>query len=130
MVLAFHSLHAVPPDFDPLASRFRHTFATLESQKLGNDALLTEDDVLEALGQPRRKERRFVGFYTSQGLEYGLERYGLLPVLRRMGFDELHAELSQPGASDRARLCGVDRATRERAVLIELDCERKQIGGG
>jgi acetoin utilization deacetylase AcuC-like enzyme len=130
MVLAFHDAQPIPPDYDPLASRFRHTFAGLQPDDLGSSALITEDDVAEAFGQPRASQRRFVGFYTAQGLEFGLERYGLLPTLRRMGFDQLHVELSQPGSSDRARLIGVDKATLARACLIELDCEKKRVGDG
>lgn len=130
LVLAFRGEHPVPPGFDPLASRFRHTFAGLSPQELGSEAFLTEDDVAEALGQRRASERRFVGFYTAHGLELGLERYGLLAVLRRMGFTDLHVELSRPGASDRARLMGVDQYSRRKVCLVELDCERRRIGDG
>jgi acetoin utilization deacetylase AcuC-like enzyme len=129
MVLAFHDTEAIPPDFDPLASRFRHTFQGLKAEDLGNDAIFTEDDLAEALGQARPRARRFVDFYTAQGLEFGLEQYGLLPILRRMGFDQLHIELSQ-SASDRARLMGVDQKSGEKACLIELDCEKRHIGEG
>lgn len=130
MVLAFHTEQAIPPDFDPLASRFKRTFRGLKSEDLGSEAIFTEDDVAEALGAPRAKEPRFVGFYTAQGLEYGLERYGLLPILRRMGFEELHVELSRPGAGERARLVGKDKQSGTQSVLIELDCERKRVGDG
>ena len=130
MALAFHTDEPIPTDFEPLGARFRHTFFTLAPEELGGSTLLTEDDVAEALGQPRAAQRRFLGFYTPQGLEHGLERYGVLAVLRRLGFEQLHVELETVGRGDRARLRGLDPATGQAVSLVELECDRRTIGPG
>lgn len=77
---------------------------------------LTDEDVAGALGAPRRP-RRFLGFYSLQGLELALERAGLLDRIRSLGFKDpaLELDLDNP-AGDTVRLFG---GPDRRELLIE-----------
>jgi acetoin utilization deacetylase AcuC-like enzyme len=77
---------------------------------------LSEDDLAGALGGPRRP-RRFLGFYSRQGLELTLERVGLLDRVRGLGFEHPHLELELDNpAGDTVRLYG---SPGRRELLIE-----------
>ncbi len=77
---------------------------------------LTEDDLAGTLGGPRRP-RRFLGFYSRQGLELALERVGLLDRVRGLGFEHPHLELELDNpAGDTVRLYG---SAGPRELLIE-----------
>jgi len=77
---------------------------------------LSDDDVTGALGGPRRP-RRFLGFYSRQGLELTLERVGLLDRVRSLGFEHPHLELElENPAGDTVRLYG---SPGRRELLIE-----------
>jgi hypothetical protein len=103
---------------------------SLKPESLGNAPLLTEADVADALGLPRSGPPRLLEYYTSEGLEFALEKYRVLPLLRRLGFDELHLVIDRAGAYDRARLHGVDSTSRAKVVLVELEVERRRVGEG
>lgn len=131
LVLALGSEEPIPPDYDPLAARMRGIMRTLRTESLGDDsAFLSDADVAEALGMPRAGPHRLAGYYTAEGVEYALERYRLLPLLRRLGFDNLHATIDKQGQYDRARLHGRDTTTGREHVLIELEVERLRLGQG
>jgi acetoin utilization deacetylase AcuC-like enzyme len=118
LALGFHTGTPIPSDFDPLGAELAEVAMQLEPTALGSAPMITEDDLPELYG--RRAEPRLLGFYTRDGIEYALERYGLLPLIRRMGFDDLHVELD--GHTLRLK-SGKD------AVLVELEVERKTLGG-
>jgi acetoin utilization deacetylase AcuC-like enzyme len=118
LALAFHSDKPIPPDFDPLGAELAEVAMQLTGEELGSAPTLTEDDFPELYG--RRSKPKLLGFYTADGLEYALERYGVLGVVRRLGFTDLHVELH--GHSVRL-LSGTD------AVLLELEVEKKAIDG-
>ncbi len=130
LVLAFGATDPIPNDYDPLASRMRRIARTLSPDDLGDSLTLTEADVSDMLGLRRQGPARFLGFYTAQGLEFALERYRLLPVVRRLGFDNLHLSIDRTGLYDRARLHGRDLQSGEVVTLIELECERRRVGDG
>lgn len=126
--LAFDTAEAIPTDYDPLAARMTSIAGTLSAKSLGNDPVVTEADLAEALGLPRRGPPRLLDFYTAEGLEYGLERYRLLPMLRRLGFTNLRVVIDRLGAYDRARALGTDTLTGKESALIELEVEKRRIG--
>jgi hypothetical protein len=100
---------------------------SLPSESLGDDDTITEADL--GLGHhDRHGPLRFLEFYTAEGLEYALERYRLLPMLRRLGFQHLKVELDRVSPWDRARLFGVDAISGKRVVLIELEVGRRLLG--
>ncbi len=130
LALAFGSDEAIPAEYDPLASRMSGIAKSLKPEALGSQAFLSEADVAEALGLPRPGPAKLLGFYTAEGLEYALERYRVLPLLRRLGFADLHVVVDRQPPYDRARLYGVDSTTGKRVVLVELELERRRVGTG
>lgn len=130
LVLARDSDEPIPTDFDPLAARMKGISKTLEPESLGNAPLLTEADVAEALGLPRTGPHRLLAFYTAEGLEFALEKYRVLPLVRRLGFEDLHVVIDRAGSYDRARLLGKDSTTGAQVILVELEVERRRVGSG
>jgi hypothetical protein len=86
--------------------------------------------VADVLGHPREGPRRLLNYYTADGLEYGLERYRVLPLIRRLGFGGLRVSVDQVGACDRARVLGKDLRTGREHTLIEMELERRRLGDG
>ncbi|HUO85805.1 MAG TPA: hypothetical protein VM617_00320 [Thermoanaerobaculia bacterium] len=86
----------------------------------GADWSLSEEDVLGPLAGTRN--RRFLGYYTAEGVELALERTGLFERLRQLGFTQptLDLELDHP-AGETVRVYG-DAEKRE--LLIELRAHR------
>ncbi len=130
LVLAKHSDEPIPSDFDPLAARMKGISRSIKPENLGSAPLLSEADVAEALGLPRTGPARLVSYYTPEGLEFALEKYRVLPLVRRLGFENLHVVIDRAGAYDRARLLGRDSTTGGSVVLVELEVERRRVGDG
>lgn len=130
LVLSSSSDAPIPSDYDPLAARMKGIARTLKAEHLGSPAILSEADVAEALGLPRTGPPRMLDFYTAEGLEFALEKYRVLPLVRRLGFEQLHVVLDRAGAFDRARLVGKDSTTGSSVVLVELEVERRRVGDG
>ena len=114
----------------PLAARLRQVSSGLSLDALGSAPLITEADLGEVFGHPRAGTQKLLGFYTAEGLEYALEAYGLLPLVRRLGYGELTVKLEKAGTADRARLEGKDTRDQSSVVLVELEVERKSLAGG
>ena len=130
LTLAFDTEDPIPTDYDPLASRMLGISRTLKSEALGSDPFLTDADLAETLGGQRRAPQKLLGFYTAEGLEYALERYRVLPILRRLGFHSLHIVFDRVSPHERARLYGIDANTKKEHVLIELEVDRRHLGSG
>lgn len=130
LVLAKHSDEPIPSDFDPLAARMKGIARSIKPENLGSAPLLSEADVAEALGLPRSGPARLVSYYTPEGLEFALEKYRVLPLVRRLGFENLHVVIDRAGVYDRARLLGRDSTTGGNVVLVELEVERRRVGDG
>ncbi len=130
LVLAGRGDEPIPADFDPLAARMIGISKTLKSEHLGTQPILSEADVAEALGLPRQGPPRMLDFYTGEGLEFALEKYRVLPLVRRLGFEDLHVALDRAGGCDRARLLGKDSLTGQEVTLIELEVDRRRVGDG
>lgn len=128
MTLAFDTEAPVPTDYDPLAARFDRISRSIPSRSLGDDDILSDADLAEALGQPRVGPPKLLDFYTAEGMEFGLERYRVMPLLRRLGFLNLHVVIDQVAAYDRARVLGTDAMTGVESSLIELECEKRLLG--
>jgi acetoin utilization deacetylase AcuC-like enzyme len=113
------SQQEVRRDYDPVLRRTRDIAATLQPHDLGAEEFLTAEDVAEALGLPT-SEPRVLGFYTRHGIEYALSRYGLLPALRRMGFEKLVVETRAESGPHRIRVLWEHGGTRETLVETVL----------
>lgn len=90
-----------------------------------DDALISEDELLMSLGAPgRRREPRFLGYYTRHGLERALESQGYLATLRQMGFEGLRVQVDSGAGTDRlwvtARVRGKDQIVVDLTASIRL----------
>lgn len=126
LALAFDTEEAIPTDYDPLVARLTGISRSLPSESLGDEDTITEADL--GFGPTRHAPKKFLEFYTAEGLEYALERYRLLPMLRRLGFQQLEVELDRVPPWDRARLFGIDAISGKRVVLIELEVGKTTLG--
>ncbi len=89
---------------------------------------LTEDDLAASLGGPHRP-RRFLGYYSPQGLELAVERAGLLDRLRGLGFETLTLEMDFDNPTgDTVRLYG-DESTRELLIEARARIDRGTLPG-
>ncbi len=130
LTLAFDTDEPIPTDYEPLVARMAGISRTIQPASLGNEPFMTEADVADALGLPRQGARKLLDYYTAEGLEFALERYRLLPILRRLGFHNLHVVIDRVSPYDRARLLGTDAMSGQQSVLIELELERRRLGEG
>jgi hypothetical protein len=130
LVLTLRSEEPIPLDYDPLAKRMSGIARTLKPETLGDEPMITEADLAEAFGLRREGPQRFLQFYTQEGLEHALERYRVLPLVRRLGFSNLRLAFDRSGTCDRARLLGRDVSTGREVTLVELEAERRRIADG
>jgi acetoin utilization deacetylase AcuC-like enzyme len=130
LALAFETETEVPKGYDPLSQRFHLISKGLTAEELGSAGVISESDFPELYGHSHKAQPRLLGFYTAQGIELGWERYGLLEILRRLGYRTLRVELGRRGEADQVRLFGSDVDTQHEHVLVELALQRKTIGEG
>jgi acetoin utilization deacetylase AcuC-like enzyme len=116
MALGIRSRMPIPKRYDPLAAKFSAIARSFSPAELDGDADL-------GLGSGRSK--LFLGFFTAEGIEHALHRYGLLPQLTRMGYGPFRVEVHDEGVGQSARL--LDAPSGQ--VLIELVAEKQRIAG-
>ena len=122
LALAIRSKDGIPEGFDPLRARFSQVARSLTPEELGGDVA---EDVAADLGMRSRRDELLLGFYSAEGLEHALERYGILGELRRLGYGPFRVELKHDAVGDGARLLDVSSGE----PLIEVVVERKRIAG-
>ena len=125
LAVALASRRDVPADYDPLRARFSRIFRQLRAEDLEGGDDLTLDDLEEALGMSRGRRSRLLGFYTTEGIEYALYRYGVLDQLQRLGYDRFRVVFDAHAGADRVRLLG--KADGEELVLIEAVLGKKHV---
>ncbi|HET7785362.1 MAG TPA: histone deacetylase [Myxococcales bacterium] len=124
LALGIRSRAPVPEDYDPLVSRFSAIASSLTAHDLGEPDT-GMDEVAEQLGISTPRRRLLLEFYSAEGLEHALHRYGVLGELRRMGYGPFRAELHREGVGQSARL--VDAPSGQ--TLIEVVLERAEVAG-
>lgn len=120
----------IPPGYDPLGSRYALVAGTLSRERLGGGSsreLLTWDDLAADLGVPGPRPPRLLHFYTAEGIEQALFRYGVLAHVQRLGYDHFRVALSRASTGDRMQLLG--RAAGREHVLFEVVLERRDVDG-
>lgn len=118
----------ISPSTDPLTLRFAGISRELSERELADrDELITQEDLADLFGGPRDRQPRLLSFYTAQGVEYALHRYGFLEQLERLGYTHLHTAVDSTGAGDRLRVFGQDADGHEH-LLVELVLARKSVG--
>ena len=126
LALAVRSSRAILDGYDPLADQYTRIAAELTPAELGAPA--GEDELLLAqLGAPSSRPL-LLGYYSAEGLELALSRYGLLEQLRRLGYGPFRTAVAKDPVGDRAQLFGEDATGREH-LLIELVVEKREVAG-
>lgn len=126
LVVAADSEQSIPSDYDPMRSRFATIAKDLSLAALGGNSELTEDDLADLLGAPVER-KRLLDYYTPEGLEYGLTRYGVLPFLRRIGYDQFRIQIQRAASGgDTMHLYGHGKDGRE-SLLIDCIVEQQQV---
>ena len=103
--------------------RYAHVFRSLgraELQANAPDAELSLGDLFEPASEPL-----WLGFYTRDGLELALERYGFLDEVRALGYEELTIELSVEDEEQMFRLKSA--LPRSAQPLVELVARRSHL---
>lgn len=126
LALALDTERAISRTYDPLARRFAAIASGLGAQELGGDIDLSSDDVLGMLGLGARRPARLLDFYSAEGIELVLQRYGLLEQVRRLGYASFQVEVDRVDTGDRVRVFG--DADGRRHLVIEDVLERRRIG--
>src|SRR3989442_1746863 len=92
----------ISPDYDPLVAKFSAIARTLVPEHLGEPGA-EADDIAEELGIATSRRRLLLGFYSAEGIEHALHRYGILGQLRRMGYGPFRAQIRHEGVGQSAR---------------------------
>ena len=122
-VLAIGRGQLPPSDYDPMQRMYASRAESLSISRLrGGDELSTED-VLADLGYPEAQGFRLLGFYTTEGVEYALSRYGAFNHLRRLGYENFRVSLDRHEPGDRLRVF----AHFEGKELLLIECVLEQL---
>lgn len=124
LVLAADSLEPIETRADPLSLEFTRIARELGRSELEGKLEITTEDLMSSLGQ-RAQPSRFLGFYTIEGLEYALFRYGILQHLRRLGYGSFRLAIDQDERGDRMRLYA--RADGKEHLLFEVVLEKRRV---
>ena len=116
VALAARSRAEVPRGYDPLESRYRAIAASIEESDLSG--------VEEELGLSRSRRSLLLGFYSIEGIEHALHRYGLLSELKRLGYGpSFKLSATHDGVGEGVRVC--DGPSGE--ILIEVMLEKRRL---
>jgi acetoin utilization deacetylase AcuC-like enzyme len=116
VALGARSRAEVPRSYDPLESRYRAIAASIEESDLSG--------VEEELGLARSHRSLLLGFYSVEGIEHALHRYGLLAELKRLGYGpSFKLSATRDGVSEGIRVA--DGPSGE--TLIEVMLEKKRV---
>ncbi len=127
MVLSRGSLTPIPRGWDPLEARYSRIARQISPSLLG-ETEISAADLEEAMGLGRSAgPRLLLGYYTAQGIEYALHRYGVLAQLRRIGYENLRVAIDPSGVGERVRILG--EADGAEHLLVEEVLERRPIAG-
>jgi acetoin utilization deacetylase AcuC-like enzyme len=124
LALGVRSRTPVPESYDPLVAKFSAIARSLVPENLGVPSA-GMDDIAEQLGIPTARRNLLLGFYSAEGLEHALERYGVLAHLRRISYGPFRTELRDEGVGQSARLIDVPSGQ----TLIETVLERREVAG-
>lgn len=80
---------------------------------------LSEEELLDELTTGEPHTDRISGYYTKEGLEFALERYGLFDKLRKLGFGDLRLEFDTENPKRQHITCFGSQSGRE-FLLMDL----------
>lgn len=130
LVLARGSERPISENYDPLRARFAFIAETLDRDDLGeaeDDFGFRGEDVMSMLGLGGARPKLVLDYYTKQGLEFALYRYGVFAHLRRLGYRNFRVATENTALGD--RLCLLATAEDREHLLIECVLEKKCFDG-
>lgn len=116
----------VPRSYDPLRAHYAFIAKKLSRDQL-EGAEFTEADLLTDLGAQRPIRINFLDFYTAEGLEHALFRYGILAHLRRLGYGDFRVLVDRNEGGDRLRLMA--KAEGAEHLLLECVLQKRILEG-
>jgi len=126
LVLAGRERHRIAPGFDPLRARFSRVSRQLGPAELSGESWLSTEELEEVLHVKHAGRERLLGFYTREGVEYALSKFGVWERLQRLGYAQLRVMLSRGSDGERLRVLGTSDGAEH--LLIDLVLEPKAIG--
>jgi acetoin utilization deacetylase AcuC-like enzyme len=114
---------------DPLMSRYAAVARGLDPARLSgaDDPASMADVEAELFGRPP-PQPRFLDYYTKEGIEYALSRYGVEQHLRRLGYERLSIDIDAPDeVGQRVMVRG--EAGGAMHLLIDLIMGRGMVDG-
>lgn len=106
-VLIDGSVEPIEERYDPMGERFARLSAEFSESDTGaKQEWISADDLVEALRLPGPREVKLLGKYSTEAIEVVLEQFGILPHLRRLGYDHFRIVLDSSDSGDRVRLYG------------------------
>jgi acetoin utilization deacetylase AcuC-like enzyme len=124
LALGIRSRTPIPASYDPLVVRFSAIARSIAPEDLGSGKL-EMDDVAADLGLPRERRGLLLGFYSAEGIEHALHRYGLLGELKRLGYGPFRVEIHEESVGESVRLVDVPSGQS----LLEAVLARKTVAG-
>lgn len=126
LVLALGHVEPIPEQADPLDADFQAISHSLDPETLEGGLGLTEADLMESLqGSRGRRASRLLDFYSREGLEYALSRFGILDHLRRLGYGNFRVDTDRDDRGDRMRLFA--SAEGREHMLFEVVLEKRRV---
>jgi acetoin utilization deacetylase AcuC-like enzyme len=126
LYLSLRSERPIREDLNPLSLQFKKIALSFAPEELEGDVWLTDDDLAE-LGMRSNKLQRFLDYYTVEGIEVALYRYGILGYVRRLGYAQFEVKIDRSANGERMRVLGL--ADGEEHLLVESVLEKKPIMG-
>jgi acetoin utilization deacetylase AcuC-like enzyme len=114
------------PDRDPLSSRFAAIARGLPDDELRDSGELSEEDLSAELTLRPAARHRLLHYYSAEGLEFALYRYGLFDFLERLGYGEFRVAVDAAvSGGDRVRVFG--HAGGDEHLLVECVLQRQRL---
>lgn len=127
LALAVRSREEIPRGYDPLGARFGSIARSLQWADLSARET-SADDIAVDLGL-RPRTPLLLGFYSAEGIEHALHRYGVLDQLHRLGFGPFRVTLTGgDGLGEKLQISGRDEAGAEH-LLLETLLEKRRVAG-
>ncbi len=127
IALALDAETPIPAAYDPLRARFTRIAQKITNESLEGEEWITNEDLADALGMPSSRHYRLLEFYTAEGLEYALFRYGLSDHVRRLGYGTPHVVIDQASVGDRMRVFAEGAGVEH--LIAELVVEKQEADG-
>lgn len=116
----------VPSDYDALERRYRSIARGLDHNRLagGEEEL---GSLMADLGRADLAVPRFLDYYTTEGIEYAFERYGLFAHLRHLGYGGFRLVVDREPHGHRLRVFGAAGSAEH--LLLDTVLERASHDG-